>query len=114
MAKNVTINFNTELNANGIKSAIYSLQEMQTVTKNVQQSLEGARTKWAQSAAAFETTISTVERLNGMLMSMASAYEETELNATRLDVVMKQRMKATNDQVEAVKALTSQYRHARP
>jgi|GEM_PF-3288453 len=86
MAKNVTINFNTAFNANGIKSAIYSLQEMQTVTKNVQQSLEGARTKWAQSAAAFETTISTVERLNGMLMSMASAYEETELNATRLDV----------------------------
>ena len=52
MAKNVTINFNTAFNANGIKSAIYSLQEMQTVTKNVQQSLEGARTKWAQYGRA--------------------------------------------------------------
>lgn len=57
-------------------------------------------------AASWSVMAEGFQRVNDMLMSMASAYEEAELNATRLDVVMKQRMKATNDQVEAIKALT--------
>lgn len=107
MAKNVTINFNTAFNANGIKSAIYSLQEMQTVTKNVQQSIEGTKSTWERTAAAFETTIKSIERLNGVVQSMASAYSNAELNATRLEVIMRQRMKSTDAEIASIKKLTS-------
>lgn len=107
MAKNITISLNTTFNGSGIKSAIYSMGEMQKVTQNVQQSLEGAKSKWAQTAAAFEATINTVNRLNDVVQSMASAYSSAELNATRLEVIMRQRMKSTDAEISSIKKLTS-------
>lgn len=103
MAKNITINFKTVYDDKGIKSATMSLSDLEKVAKNVQKSVDAAG---AKMAASWSVMAEGFQRVNDMLMSMASAYEEAELNATRLDVVMKQRMKATNDQVEAIKALT--------
>ena len=103
MAKNITINFKTIYDDKGIKSAAMSLSDLDKVVKNVQSSVDKAG---ANMAASWSVMAEGFQRVNDMLMSMASAYEEAELNATRLDVVMKQRMKATNSQVEAIKALT--------
>lgn len=103
MAKNITINFKTIYDDKGIRSATMSLSDLDKVVKNVQSSVDKAG---ANMAASWSIMAEGFGRVNDMLMSMASAYEEAELNATRLDVVMKQRMKATNDQVEAIKALT--------
>lgn len=89
MAKNITISLSTAFDSSGIKSAIYSMSEMQEVTKNMQKSLEGAQSKWAQTAAAFEATINTITKLNDVVQSMASAYSNAELNATRLEVIMR-------------------------
>ena len=107
MAKNITISLSTVFNGSGIKSAIYGMQEMQNVTKNVQQSLEGAKSKWAQTAAAFEATINTITKMNDVVQSMASAYSNAELNATRLEVIMRQRMKSTDAEIASIKKLTS-------
>lgn len=107
MAKNITISLSTAFDSSGIKSAIYSMSEMQEVTKNMQKSLEGAQSKWAQTAAAFEATINTITKLNDVVQSMASAYSNAELNATRLEVIMRQRMKSTDAEIASIKKLTS-------
>lgn len=107
MAKNITISLSTVFNGSGIKSAIYGMQEMQNVTKNVQQSLEGTKSSWERTAAAFESTVKSIERLNGVVQSMASAYSNAELNATRLEVIMRQRMKSTDAEIASIKKLTS-------
>lgn len=107
MAKNITISLSTAFDSSGIKSAIYSMSEMQEVTKNMQKSLEGAQSKWAQTAAAFEATINTITKLNDVVQSMASAYSNAELNATRLEVIMRQRMKSTDEEIASIKRLTS-------
>ena len=107
MAKNITISLSTVFNGSGIKSAIYGMQEMQNVTKNVQQSLEGAKSKWEQMATTLSASIISIERLNGIVQSMASAYSNAELNATRLEVIMRQRMKSTDEEIASIKQLTS-------
>lgn len=38
---------------------------------------------------------------------MASAYANAELNATRLEVIMRQRMKSTDEEIASIKRLTS-------
>lgn len=83
------------------------MQEMQNVTKNVQQSLEGAKSKWEQMATTLSASIISIERLNGIVQSMASAYSNAELNATRLEVIMRQRMKSTDEEIASIKRLTS-------
>ena len=107
MAKNITISLSTVCNGSGIKSAIYGMQEMQNVTKNVQQSLEGAKSKWEQMATTLSASIVSIEKLNGIVQSMASAYSNAELNATRLEVIMRQRMKSTDAEIASIKKLTS-------
>lgn len=107
MAKNITISLSTVFNGSGIKSAIYGMQEMQNVTKNVQQSLEEAKSKWEQMATTLSASIVSIERLNGIVQSMASAYSNAELNATRLEVIMRQRMKSTDAEISSIKRLTS-------
>lgn len=107
MAKNVTINFKTVYDDKGIRSATMSFSDLEKVAKNVQQSLDGAQSKWAQSAAAFEATINTITKLNDVVQSMASAYSNAELNATRLEVIMRQRMKSTDEEIASIKRLTS-------
>ena len=103
MAKNITINFKTVYDDKGIKSATMSLSDLEKVAKNVQKSIDGAG---ANTAASWSVMAEGFRALTDTVANLASAYEEAELNVTRLDVVMKQRMKATNDQVEAIKALT--------
>jgi len=107
MAKNITISLSTVFNGSGIKSAIYGMQEMQNVTKNVQQSLEEAKSKWEQMATTLSASIVSIEKLNGIVQSMASAYSNAELNATRLEVIMRQRMKSTDAEISSIKKLTS-------
>lgn len=107
MAKNITIKIATAYDAGGIKTATMSFSDFEKVAKNLQQSLEGTKSAWAQTAAAFEATINSVNKLNDVVQSMASAYSNAELNATRLETIMRQRMKSTEDEIASIKKLTS-------
>lgn len=107
MAKNITIKIATAYDAGGIKTATMSFSDFEKVAKNLQQSLEGTKSAWAQTAAAFEATINSVNKLNDVVQSMASAYSNAELNATRLEVIMRQRMKSTDAEIASIKKLTS-------
>lgn len=107
MAKNITIKIGTAFDAGGIKTATMSFSDFEKVAKNVQQSLAGTKSTWERTAAAFEATINGITRLNDVVQSMASAYSNAELNATRLETVMRQRMKSTDAEVSSIKRLTS-------
>ena len=46
-------------------------------------------------------------RVNDMIQKLAASYANAELNATRLEVIMRQRMKSTDAEISSIKKLTS-------
>lgn len=58
-------------------------------------------------ATTLSASIVSIEKLNGIVQSMASAYSNAELNATRLETIMRQRMKSTDAEISSIKKLTS-------
>lgn len=107
MAKNITIKLSTVFDTNGLKSGIVSFGELKKVADNLQGSLSATTSAWAKTSAAFYSTMMTIEKLNNVVQSMASAYSNAELNATRLEVIMRQRMKSTDAEIASIKKLTS-------
>ena len=77
------------------------------MTKNVQQSFSGAMSTWEQMSSSLYATMAAVDKVNAAIQSMASAYSNAELNATRLEVIMRQRMKSTDAEISSIKKLTS-------
>ena len=77
------------------------------MTKNVQQSFSGAMSTWEQMSSSLYATMAAVDKVNAAIQSMASAYSNAELNATRLEVIMRQRMKSTDAEIASIKKLTS-------
>lgn len=104
MAKNITINFKTVYDDKGIKSATMSLSDLEKVAKNVQKSVDAAGAKMAASWAVMAEGFG---RVNDMIQSLAASYANAELNATRLEVIMRQRMKSTDEEIASIKRLTS-------
>ena len=104
MAKNITINFKTIYDDKGIKSATMSLSELEKVAKNVQKSVDEAG---AKMAASWSVMAEGFGRVNDMLQKLAASYANAELNATRLEVIMRQRMKSTDEEIASIKKLTS-------
>ena len=104
MAKNITINFKTVYDDKGIKSATMSLSDLEKVAKNVQKSVDTAGAKMAASWAVMAEGFG---RVNDMIQSLAASYANAELNATRLEVIMRQRMKSTDEEIASIKRLTS-------
>ena len=104
MAKNITINFKTVYDDKGIKSATMSLSDLEKVVKNVQSSVDKAG---ANMAASWSVMAEGFGRVNDMIQKLAASYANAELNATRLEVIMRQRMKSTEDEIASIKRLTS-------
>ena len=104
MAKNITINFKTVYDDKGIKSATMSLSDLEKVAKNVQKSVDAAGAKMAASWAVMAEGFG---RVNDMIQKLAASYANAELNATRLEVIMRQRMKSTDEEIASIKRLTS-------
>lgn len=104
MAKNITINFKTVYDDKGIKSATMSLSDLEKVAKNVQKSVGAAG---AKMAASWSVMAEGFGRVNDMIQSLAASYANAELNATRLEVIMRQRMKSTDEEIASIKRLTS-------
>ena len=104
MAKNITINFKTVYDDKGIKSATMSLSDLEKVTKSVQKSVDAAG---AKMAASWSVMAEGFGRVNDMILSLAASYANAELNATRLEVIMRQRMKSTDEEIASIKRLTS-------
>ena len=104
MAKNITINFKTVYDDKGIKSATMSLSELEKVAKSVQSSVDKAS---VNMTASWSVMAEGFGRVNDMIQKMAASYANAELNATRLEVIMRQRMKSTEDEIASIKRLTS-------
>lgn len=102
--KNITINFKTVYDDKGIKSATMSLSDLEKVAKNVQKSADAAG---AKMAASWSVMAEGFGRVNDMIQSLAASYANAELNATRLEVIMRQRMKSTDAEISSIKKLTS-------
>ena len=104
MAKNITINFKTIYDDKGIRSATMSLSDLDKVVKNVQSSVDKAG---ANMAASWSVMAEGFGRVNDMIQKLAASYANAELNATRLEVIMRQRMKSTDAEIASIKKLTS-------
>lgn len=104
MAKNITINFKTIYDDKGIRSATMSLSDLDKVVKNVQSSVDKAG---ANMAASWSVMAEGFGRVNDMIQKLAASYANAELNATRLEVIMRQRMKSTDEEIASIKRLTS-------
>ena len=104
MAKNITINFKTIYDDKGIRSATMSLSDLDKVVKNVQSSVNKAG---ANMAASWSVMAEGFGRVNDMIQKLAASYANAELNATRLEVIMRQRMKSTDAEISSIKKLTS-------
>lgn len=104
MAKNITINFKTIYDDKGIRSATMSLSDLDKVVKNVQSSVDKAG---ANMAASWSVMAEGFGRVNDMIQKLAASYANAELNTTRLEVIMRQRMKSTDEEIASIKRLTS-------
>lgn len=60
-----------------------------------------------QLAQSFQTASDAVSQLNSMVQDLSAAYAVQEEAETKLDVVMKQRMNATTEEIQAIKDLTA-------
>ncbi len=104
MAKNITINFKTVYDDKGIKSATMSLSDLEKVAKNVQSSVDKAS---VNMTASWSVMAEGFGRVNDMIQKLAASYANAELNATRLETIMRQRMKSTDAEIASIKKLTS-------
>ena len=81
-----------------------SLSDLDKVVKNVQSSVDKAG---ANMAASWSVMAEGFGRVNDMIQKLAASYANAELNATRLEVIMRQRMKSTDEEIASIKRLTS-------
>ena len=81
-----------------------SLSDLDKVVKNVQSSVNKAG---ANMAASWSVMAEGFGRVNDMIQKLAASYANAELNATRLEVIMRQRMKSTDAEISSIKKLTS-------
>ena len=58
-------------------------------------------------AASWSVMAEGFGRVNDMIQKLAASYANAELNATRLEVIMRQRMKSTDAEISSIKKLTS-------
>jgi len=81
-----------------------SLSELKKVSKSVQSSVDKAS---VNMTASWSVMAEGFGRMNDMIQSLAASYANAELNATRLEVIMRQRMKSTDEEIASIKKLTS-------
>lgn len=104
MSKNITIKISSEVDSSGFKTATLALSDLKKLTKDVQSTVDKASVNMAASWAMMADGFG---KLHGMVQGLADSYKNAELNATRLETVMRQRMKSTDEEIASIKSLTS-------
>ena len=111
MAKKIT--FDIELNVNGQNMVVRASQDVRELQKAVSTVKDGTRravdefVAWGGVVTTIQGVTNGIQQLGGALLELANDYNAQEEAELKLQTVMRQRMKASDDDVDAIKRLAS-------
>lgn len=111
MAKKIT--FDIELNVNGQNMVVRASQDVRELQKAVSTVKDGTRravdefVAWGGVVTTIQGVTNGIQQLGGALLELANDYNAQEEAELKLQTIMRQRMKASDDDVDAIKRLAS-------
>ena len=104
------VSFLIEINDNGGAKRVSADAELGRVIRSVQDESEKLKRDiltWSQASQAVEALQSSVSNLQGVMADFTAAYQVQLVAETQLNTIMRQRMAATDAEIQSVKDLCS-------
>lgn len=109
MAKEVS--FTIKLDDRGtFKKVTMDAEQLGRAVRSVQDESEKAKRSvltWAETSQAIDVLQSSIGDLQGMVSDLTSAYQVQLVAETQIETIMRQRMMATDEQIQSIKNLCS-------
>ena len=109
MAKEVS--FTIKLDDRGtFKKVTMDAEQLGRAVRSVQDESEKAKRSvltWAETSQAIDVLQSSIGELQGMVSDLTSAYQVQLVAETQIETIMRQRMMATDEQIQSIKNLCS-------
>lgn len=109
MAKEVS--FTIKVNDKGtLKKVTMDAEQLGRAVRSVQDESEKAKRSvltWAETAQAIDVLQSSIGELQGVVSDLTSAYQVQLVAETQIETIMRQRMAATDEQIQSIKNLCS-------
>lgn len=109
MAKEVS--FTIKVDDKGtLKKVTMDVEQLGRAVRSVQDESEKAKRSvltWAETAQAIDVLQSSIGELQGVVSDLTSAYQVQLVAETQIETIMRQRMAATDEQIQSIKNLCS-------
>lgn len=109
MAKEVS--FTIKVDDKGtLKKVTMDAEQLGRAVRSVQDESEKAKRSvltWAETAQAIDVLQSSIGELQGVVNDLTSAYQVQLVAETQIETIMRQRMAATDEQIQSIKNLCS-------
>lgn len=109
MAKEVS--FTIKLDDRGtFKKVTMDAEQLGRAVRSVQNESEKAKRSvltWAETSQAIDVLQSSIGELQGVISDLTSAYQVQLVAETQIETIMRQRMAATDEQIQSIKNLCS-------
>lgn len=109
MAKEVS--FTIKVDDKGtLKKVTMDAEQLGRAVRSVQDESEKAKRSvltWAETAQAIDVLQSSIGELQGVVSDLTSAYQIQLVAETQIETIMRQRMAATDEQIQSIKNLCS-------
>lgn len=109
MAKEVS--FTIKVDDKGtLKKVTMDAEQLGRAVRSVQDESEKAKRSvltWAETAQAIDILQSSIGELQGVVSDLTSAYQVQLVAETQIETIMRQRMAATDEQIQSIKNLCS-------
>lgn len=109
MAKEVS--FTIKVDDKGtLKKVTMDAEQLGRAVRSVQDESEKAKRSvltWAETAQAIDVLQSSIGELQGVVSDLTSAYQVQLVAETQIETIMRQRMAATDEQIQSIKDLCS-------
>lgn len=109
MAKEVS--FTIKVDDKGtLKKVTMDAEQLGRAVRSVQDESEKAKHSvltWAETAQAIDVLQSSIGELQGVVSDLTSAYQVQLVAETQIETIMRQRMAATDEQIQSIKNLCS-------
>lgn len=109
MANEVTFKIKIDDNG-GFKKVTMDATELGRAVRSVQDEAEKTRRSiisWSNAAQAFDVMQNAIGELQGVITDLTSAYQVQLVAETQLNTIMRQRMNATDEEIQSIKDLCS-------
>lgn len=109
MAKEVS--FTIKVDDKGtLKKVTMDAEQLGRAVRSVQDESENAKRSvltWAETSQAVDVLQSSIGELQGVISDLTSAYQVQLVAETQIETIMRQRMMATDEQIQSIKNLCS-------